>query len=51
MNGYESSPNDVNDYVTISSYPYLDHIHVAFVNNKMRDELFVYTCYGGIVAL
>ena len=45
---------EVNDYVNLKSYPYLNHLHTLFVKNEKfvgDEEVTAWTCYGGIVCL
>ena len=45
---------EVNDYVNLQSYPYLNHLHTLFVKNEKfvgEEEVSAWTCYGGIVCL
>ena len=45
---------EVNDYVNLQSYPYLNHLHTLFVKNEKfvgDEEVSAWTCYGGIVCL
>ena len=39
----------LDEYVNMRSYPYLNHIHVVVI--KEQDKMNFITCYGGIVAL
>lgn len=39
------------DYVNISSYPYLNHVHVCVVAKGGHDKTVVWVSYGGIAAL
>lgn len=41
----------VNEYVALSNYPFLDHIHVGFARERINpDNSFVFSAYAGIVA-
>ena len=45
---------EVNDYLNLQSYPYLNHLHTLFVKNEKfvgDEEVSAWTCYGGIVCL
>ena len=40
---------EVNEYVNLKDYPYLNHIHL--ITQEIDDKMYVWSVYGGIVAL
>ena len=40
---------EINEYVNLKDYPYLNHIHL--ITQEIDDKMYVWSVYGGIVAL